>query len=250
MTDDEKGTDEITETKEETPNESITAQLAKRDPARDENSWTPKGFTIDPESGEVVGYRNISQAQAIANATGGGLLAVRNEKDLKTVPMAALLLIYNRAIDETPEGEPRPKHVTRFSDSETAARRVWPVIEYLGEEHRGKYDAEKVSAASESNSTDEGDDMAAKKKGARKGSARKSGGARKSSGTRRKLVNMIIRKNKVEDWGRPDSKRTKLFKALRDGTTVAKFYEMGGSPTDLKTFLDKKAIKLEKGKED
>lgn len=56
------------------------------------------------------------------------IYCVGSQKDLKDIPSALLIELYNIAASE-PESHAKP--IQKFSDRAAAEKRVWPVIEYL-----------------------------------------------------------------------------------------------------------------------
>jgi hypothetical protein len=221
---------------EQNPDEAATVAASPKP----EGAKHVRAFTINVNTGEVLGYTRASAAKAAREAS-DALLDVVTEKDLKKVPGPVLVKVWNYAIESAPEGEPRPKTITRFSDQESAARRVWPVVEYLGENRRATESAEVP------NST-EGDTTVATKtkktRAAKKVTAKAPSGERKPRTTG--LGSMLIEKLGKYESGRAESQRTKNWALVRDGMKVSDFLAKGGSHIDLRAYEQAKVIKLRK----
>lgn len=84
-------------------------------------------YVITP-SGAVESFAARPAANARANALGKPAAAVSSEADLLKVPGSLLVKVYNIAASES---DSKANTITKFADQKAAAKRTWPVVDYL-----------------------------------------------------------------------------------------------------------------------
>jgi hypothetical protein len=198
-------------------------------------------YVLSPD-GKVESYGRATLADArraeVAQGTtdGNGAWCVSSQAGLKDVPTALLITLYNIAASEP---ESHAKTITKFSDRQTAEKRVWPVIEYLA-----KPGATPEPVASTSEPSEEGDDMATKK-GKKTRKPRAEGGA--ARGRKSKFEGKKIYKLVSENPRRKGTHGYKAFDILTNGMTYETYIERGGEPKHLQWDIDHKFVEVKNG---
>jgi hypothetical protein len=198
-------------------------------------------YVLSPD-GKVESYGRATTAEARraevsqGTAEGNGAWCVSSQAGLKDVPTALLITLYNIAASEP---ESHAKTITKFSDRQTAEKRVWPVIEYLAKP--GKEPA--AAAPSTSEPSEEGDMAGKKTKKTKK--ARAEGGA--ARGRKSKFEGKKIYKLVSENPRRKGTHGYKAFDILTNGMTYETYIERGGEPKHLQWDIDHKFVEVKNG---
>lgn len=150
----------------------------------------------------VTFFDKASQANA---AKGEGDFVVSAQKDLQNIPGPVLIAVYN---DAAVKGQ--GKTVAKFADKETAARRVWPTLDFLAK--RG--------------TVVEGAPRAKREKTAREPGTGQRGRTSQFAG---KVIKMIV----TENPRREGTFGYKSWEVMRDGMTFEDYIAAGGRRKDL-----------------
>lgn len=183
---------------------------------------------------KVERYERATVAEARAKEVGGH--AVSSQKDLLKLPAALLVAIYNLAANEE---DSHAKPVTRFSDMEAAARRTWPVVDYLGKP--GPVPSITPSAA-------EGGKESTVAKSTKKAPTKKATAADDDSkpGRPSAFAGKTITKLVKDNPRREGTLGHKAWGILRSGMTYEQYIAAGGERKHLAWDLEHKYVSLTK----
>jgi hypothetical protein len=189
-------------------------------------------FLLFPD--RVESYERAPVAKARLSEVKSGVL-VSTEKDLLKVDVKLLVSIYNVAASEPGQ---KAQTVNRFSDQKAAARRVFPVIEYLA----------KPGPIPAITSSTENADMASKKKSSTKKSAAKKTTNGESAGRPSAFSGKTIHKLVDKNPRREGTAGYKAWEKLRSGMTYEQYLAAGGARNHLAWDLEHKFVELKAAK--
>lgn len=176
---------------------------------------------------EVFNKANVATARAAE--LGGvekGIYCIGSQKDLKDVPSALLIELYNIAASE-PESHAKP--ITKFSDRAVAEKRVFPVIEYLAKP--GQYPAE----------------MGGKEPKPKKERKVRAAGAEGKRGRVSQFEGKKIFKLVDGNPRREGTLGYKSYSLITSGMLYETYLEKGGRPKDLAWDVEHKFVEVKAG---
>lgn len=182
----------------------------------------------------VESYERITVAQARA-AEIPGSITVSKQEDLVNLDAKLLVSLYNVAASEP---ESHAKTIQRFSDGATAAKRTWPVIEYLAKPGA-------IPAITQSTSAESDEPMASKKKSTKK--AAKSS-ATPGAGRPSAYAGKYIYKLAKENPRRAGTLGAKAWDLIRNGMTYEQYIEAGGERKHLVWDIEHKNLEVKANK--
>jgi hypothetical protein len=192
-------------------------------------------YVIAPD-GKVESFGKSGNAEARRAEIGEGSYCISSQAALKDVPTALLITLYNIAASEP---ESHAKTITKFSDRQTAEKRVWPVIEYLAKPGKAP---EKSTDSTTATSSEEGEMAKAKTKRTRKPRAEGAARGRKSKFEGKKIYKLVS-----ENPRRKGTLGYKAFEGITSGMNYETYIRNGGEPKHLQWDIDHKFVEVRNG---